>query len=201
MLITPKASPSRVSLCALDALNFFLADVRDGLGPYLAIYLSLHEWQAGTIGIAMSVMGIATVVAQTPAGAFIDVTHHKRMAVIFAAMAVAFGAVAVVQRPTLPVIVSSQVALGVAAAIFPPAAGAITLGLVGHRRLARRTGRNEAFNHAGNVAAALAAGAIGNYVAYEGIFYLLAGMCLATVFATLLIRSRDIEPRVAIRKN
>jgi hypothetical protein len=24
---------------ALDALNFFLADVRDGLGPYLAIYL------------------------------------------------------------------------------------------------------------------------------------------------------------------
>ena len=23
----------------LDALNFFLADVRDGLGPYLAIYL------------------------------------------------------------------------------------------------------------------------------------------------------------------
>ena len=25
----------------LDALNFFLADVRDGLGPYLAIYLLL----------------------------------------------------------------------------------------------------------------------------------------------------------------
>lgn len=24
---------------ALDASNFFLADVRDGLGPYLAVYL------------------------------------------------------------------------------------------------------------------------------------------------------------------
>ena len=29
----------------LDALNFFLADVRDGLGPYLAIYLlTVQRW-------------------------------------------------------------------------------------------------------------------------------------------------------------
>jgi hypothetical protein len=30
---------SRRANQALDAANFFLADVRDGLGPYLAIYL------------------------------------------------------------------------------------------------------------------------------------------------------------------
>jgi hypothetical protein len=35
-----KAGPAWVSR-ALDALNFFLADVRDGLGPYLSIYLLL----------------------------------------------------------------------------------------------------------------------------------------------------------------
>ncbi len=30
---------------SLDSLNFFLADVRDGLGPYLAIYLlAVHHW-------------------------------------------------------------------------------------------------------------------------------------------------------------
>ena len=28
---------------ALDALNFFLADMRDGLGPYLAIYLLTEQ--------------------------------------------------------------------------------------------------------------------------------------------------------------
>lgn len=40
--------PLAASLKALDWANFFLADVRDGLGPYLAIYLltSLH-WQTG----------------------------------------------------------------------------------------------------------------------------------------------------------
>ncbi|MCP3467426.1 MULTISPECIES: hypothetical protein [unclassified Bradyrhizobium] len=30
---------------ALDAANFFLADVRDGLGPYLAVYpLTEQRW-------------------------------------------------------------------------------------------------------------------------------------------------------------
>ena len=37
------ANPERSGLLranrALDASNFFLADVRDGLGPYLAVYL------------------------------------------------------------------------------------------------------------------------------------------------------------------
>jgi MFS family permease len=188
-----KLAPSSTSLLALDALNVFLADVRDGLGPYLAIYLSTHDWEPGKIGIAMSAMGIATVAAQTPAGAFIDATRHKRAAIIVAALAVAVGAVAMVRSPILPTILASQVAIGVAAAVFPPAIAAITLGLVGHARLARRTGRNEAFNHAGNVVAALLAGVIGQYVAYEGIFYLLAGMCLATMLATLVIRDREID--------
>src|SRR5690349_8482823 len=44
---------------ALDALNFFLADVRDGLGPYLAIYLlTVQKWDAASIGIVTSIAGI-----------------------------------------------------------------------------------------------------------------------------------------------
>ena len=36
---------------ALDAANFFLADVRDGLGPYLAIYLLTEQkWDEASIG-------------------------------------------------------------------------------------------------------------------------------------------------------
>ncbi|MBL6453894.1 hypothetical protein JMJ55_01080 [Belnapia sp. T6] len=45
---------------ALDALNFCLADVRDGLGPYLAIYLlAVHHWDQASIGIALSASAIA----------------------------------------------------------------------------------------------------------------------------------------------
>ena len=35
----------------LDWLNFFLADVRDGLGPYLAIYLlTVQKWDEAIFG-------------------------------------------------------------------------------------------------------------------------------------------------------
>jgi hypothetical protein len=47
--------PSHKSLIALDYLNLFLADVHDGVGPYLAIYLKASEnWNPADIGIAMS---------------------------------------------------------------------------------------------------------------------------------------------------
>ena len=42
----PSRSRAGESLRALDALNVVLADVRDGLGPYLAIYLATKHWDA-----------------------------------------------------------------------------------------------------------------------------------------------------------
>lgn len=73
----------------LDALNFFLADVRDGLGPYLAIYLLTEQkWNEGSIGIVMSIAGLAGIAAQTPAGALIDVSRAKRGVAVAAAVMV-----------------------------------------------------------------------------------------------------------------
>src|SRR5689334_22674343 len=89
-----KREPSRQSLVALDALNVVLADVRDGLGPYLAIYLATKRWDPSRIGVAMSAMGVAAVIAQTPAGALIDRTRRKRSWMVAAAALVALGAVA-----------------------------------------------------------------------------------------------------------
>ncbi len=64
--------PSRQSLRALDAVNFFLADVRDGLGPYLAIYLLAvrgpeHGWNEATVGSVITIAGIVGLLSQTPA--------------------------------------------------------------------------------------------------------------------------------------
>jgi predicted MFS family arabinose efflux permease len=193
---------AKKSLRSLDFLNIFLADVRDGVGPYLAIYLQASRgWNPANIGLAMSAMGIATVVAQTPAGAIIDRLRHKRLAIMFAAVLVAVGCVAIVNSPTLSVIIAAQALIGVAAAIFPPAIAAITLGMVGHKRLDRRVGRNESFNHAGNVMAAALAGIIGHYIAREGIFYLVAAMAIASIIAVWQIRERDIDPDLASGKS
>ncbi len=188
-----KQAGKRQSLVALDALNVFLADVRDGLGPYLAIILRTRGWDPGRVGIVLSAMGFASVLAQTPAGALIDGTRHKRTTIVLAAMAVALGCVAMALWPSFGVILTSQAMVGMAAAVFAPAIAAISLGLVGHDRMARRMGRNEAFNHAGNVSAALLAGFVGDHVAMEGIFYLVAAMAVATIITTSFIRSHDID--------
>ena len=80
---------------ALDALNFFLADVRDGLGPYLAIYLLTEQkWDEASIGIVMSVAALAGIIAQTPAGALIDRSTAKRALMVTAAILVTHSCIA-----------------------------------------------------------------------------------------------------------
>ncbi|MBN8825429.1 MULTISPECIES: MFS transporter [unclassified Spirosoma] len=199
--LSPKLTtrqPGLASLRALDAANFFLADVRDGLGPYLAIYLltTLH-WDAQNIGIAMSVMGIATVIAQTPAGALVDRTHRKRAFSIVASLLIALAAIVTITVPTYSVILGGQAIMGVAAAWFTPAIAAITLGLVGPKGLDKRVGRNETFNHAGNVFAALLAGLLGYYVSTKGIFLLLAAMSILSSLSIWRIREEDIDHQLA----
>ncbi len=188
------AGPSRRSLLALDAIYLIVADVRGGLGPFLAVYLaSVHRWDPARIGAAMTVMGVAGLVAQTPAGALIDAVREKRTVIAMAFAVVAAGALAMVARPTPPVVLSAQAMIGSAGAVFGPALAAVSLGLVGHAGLARRMGRNQALDHAGNVAAAALAGVIGDTVGYGGIFVLAAAMCLAGAVAAALIRGSEID--------
>ncbi|MGH7210422.1 MAG: MFS transporter, partial [Acetobacteraceae bacterium] len=139
--------------------------MQSGLGPFLAIFLITSEhWNAADIGVVMTVSGIATLIAQTPAGAFIDATRFKRLAVVIAALVISVAALVVTLAPRFGVVAGAQVLLGGAASIFPPATAAIALGLVGHTLFDVRQGRNQSFNAAGNVFAAVAMGVLGYMV-------------------------------------
>ncbi len=191
-------TPSSTSLRALDALNLFLADVRDGMGPFLGTFLRENRhWDAGRVGIALAASQIGTVLAQTPAGALIDRIRWKRLAVAVAAAVVAGCCVLLYVMPTLVTVVAAQTAIGAAAAIFPPAIAALTLGLVGRAAMPRRTGRNEAFNHGGNVVAAALAGGAAYLLGLGAIFFLVAGMAAASAAAVLLVRDGDIDHDLA----
>src|SRR3954469_18851512 len=172
--------PSRRSLLALDALYFVLSDVRGGLKPFLAVYLAAaHHWDPARIGMAMGVMGIAELAAQTPCGALTDAARDKRVVIVLAFLLVGAGSVAMVVWPAPSVILVSQAIIGAAGSVFGPALAAVSLGLVGHEGLARRMGRNQALDHFGNVAAAALAGWVGDTISYGGIFVVSACMCLA----------------------
>ena len=182
----------------LDALNFFLADVRDGLGPYLAIYLLTEQkWDQASIGVVMSVAAIAGIIAQTPAGALIDRSTAKRALMIAAAIAVTLACLALPFIHRFELVAATQALAACAGAVFPPAIAAVTLGIVGPKAFARRIGRNEAFNHAGNATAATLAGISAYFYGPIVVFWLLAAMAVASVLATLSIPSDAIDNDIA----
>ncbi|SFI96168.1 MFS transporter [Planctomicrobium piriforme] len=183
---------------ALDGTAFFLADVADGLGPFLAIYLvSSRHWTSGEAGQAMAMMLLASVVAQPFMGAWIDRTHHKRLAVSVAAIIVAISSVVMYLVPSRPLILGTQILTGVVTTVFPPALAAISLGLVGRRRLPARAGRNEACFHAGNVTAAGMAAITGWFWGSGGVFFSMATMAVLSATAVLFIREKDIDHDLA----
>ncbi|WP_461351182.1 MFS transporter [Bradyrhizobium sp. USDA 4454] len=192
--------PSRTTTVerALDALNFFLADVRDGLGPYLAIYLPTErKWDEGSIGSVMSIAAIAGIVAQTPAGALIDRSRAKRGLMIAAAIAVTAASLLLPLLDRFALVAATQALAAASASVFAPAIAAVTLGIVGPTAFAVRTGRNEAFNHAGNAVAAAIAGGTAYWFGPVVVFWLLAAMALASIAATLSIPSAAIDHQVA----
>jgi hypothetical protein len=73
----PVVSPVRTrrfrSLTALDALDFFQADVHGGVGPFFVTFLatSLH-WTPDRIGTVIFASRIAGLCAQAPIGAIVD---------------------------------------------------------------------------------------------------------------------------------
>nr|WP_207161295.1 MFS transporter [Pseudomonas fluorescens] len=183
---------------SLDSLNFFLADVRDGLGPYLAIYLlAVHQWDPASIGVVMTLAGIAALVTQGPAGALIDRTRSKRAVIAAAAILVTVSCLMLPFVSAFSWVALTQAASAVAASVFAPAISAISLGITGPRAFTRRTGRNETFNHAGNAVAALLAGGLAYLYGPVVVFYLMAFMALASIVAVSCVSAKAIDHEVA----
>jgi MFS family permease len=188
----------RRSLLALDLVNLFQADVGAGLGPFLAIYLMASRgWNPEIIGLALAAQGYATVATQTPAGALVDWIRPKRMAIALAAIVIGIGAVVIVRVNGVAPVVGAQILIGLASVVIPPAIAAISLGLVGRPGFPRRAGRNEAFNHAGNLMAAVTCGAAGYFFNPSWIFYMQALISGATALAALAINENDIDHALA----
>lgn len=192
--MTDVAGPDR----SLDLLNFFLADVRDGLGPYLAIYLlTVQHWNEADIGLVMTLAGLAGIAAQVPAGALVDGTRYKRAVIVVAALLVTVGSLTLPWLNSFTVVAVLQSAVGAAGAVFPPAIAAITLGMLGPRAFVRRVGRNESFNHAGNAVAALLAGLAAYAFGPIAVFWLMTAMALCSIAATAGIPANAIDHAVA----
>jgi MFS family permease len=181
------------SIRALEATNFFLADVQTGLGPFLAAYLAGAGWEPGRVGMALTIGGIITVVLQTPAGAIVDQLRSKRLILIFASAVLAVGAILLSITAAPWAVYTSQVLIGGAGPFLGPTLAAVTMGIVGVTFFDRQFGKNQSFNSAGNVACALLIAGMSHFFGNRAIFITAAVLTIPTVLAIRAIRSKDID--------
>ncbi len=190
----PQAKDAGFRPRSLDAVNFLLADVRGALGPYLNVFLvTQRHWSQTEVGWVTTISGLLGLVAQTPAGAMIDATRQKRGAVVLALGLLAVGAATIFVAPVFwPVLVANTV-MAIVGDVFGPAIAAVTLGLYARQHLARRMGRNSAFDHAGNVAIAIAAGAVGYLFSQRAVFLMVPVFAIFAAVSMLSIPARAID--------
>src|ERR1700710_1323885 len=160
------------SLRALDWLNFFIADVQTGFGPFIASYLAARKWTQGEIGLMLSVGTITAMASQIPAGVLIDALPGKRGAAAAAIVALMFSALLLGTSATWLPVLTAEIFHGFASCMLTPAIAAVSFALVGRMNLGDRIGRNARFASIGSAIAAALMGLFGEYVSVRSIFWL-----------------------------
>lgn len=149
------------------------------------------------VGLVLAVGSIAGIITQTPAGALVDYLHSKRALIAIGVIMLATCSLSIALFPSFWPVTMAQILIGSTSSIFSPAICAISLGIVGHKLFDIRQGRNQTFNSAGNVIAAISMGAIGYFISDRGIFFFVAILAVPTLLSLFLINPDEIDYAVA----
>jgi MFS family permease len=177
------------SLRALDWMNFFVANVQTGFGPFIASYLASHKWTQGEIGMALSVGTISAMVSQVPAGAAVDAMRNKKGAAAWAIIAIILSAVLLASSPTVLPVIAAEVFHGFASCMLVPAMAAISFALVGRQNLGDRLGRNARWASIGSAIAAGLMGLFGEYFSSRAVFWLTAALAMPALIALSMVQN------------
>jgi MFS family permease len=176
------AAQTRSSQFGLDWLNFFVANVQTGFGPFIAVYLTSEAWTQLDIGQVLSIGTFAAMLSQLPGGALVDALRNKRLAALAAAIAIAASALIFALNPHRFPATVAEVLHGFASCMLSPAIAAISLQVVGRSGLGERLGRNARYSAIGSGVAAILLGACGSYVSEQSVFYLTAALMLPGIW-------------------
>ena len=182
---------------ALSALNFFMADMQAGIGPFLGVFLQQRGWLPGAIGSVMTAGGVAGMLMTAPAGAFIDHTEKKRLVVIVTGICTVLASFLILWSQSGVVVTASQIATAIAGAAIGPAVAGMTLGIVRQKGFNAQNGRNQAWNHAGNMIGAGVSGWLGYTFGMPAIFVLAAVFGVFAIASVIAIPAHAIDHRAA----
>ena len=191
------ATVNKKIIWPLQSLNFFMADLQAGVGPFLGIFLLAHGWKSGLIGSVMTIGGVAGMIMTIPAGALIDATKRKRFYVVISAVFTILASCVILFSQEFWVVSISLVATAIAGSVIGPAIIGITLGIVKQKGFNRQNGNNQAFNHAGNVLGSAFSGYLGYKFGMTAIFLLSAFFGVLSIISVLMIPAKAIDDNAA----
>ena len=150
-------------------------------------------WAPASVGYVLTFGGLVGVAMQTPAGAIVDRTRHKRTLLAVALGVLVLRALLLLVPPSPVSVYGAQFLISLTGPFLAPTVAAITLGIVGAKAFDRQFGRNQAFNSAGNVFAALLIAAASHLFGYRSIFILAAILTIPALISASRIDPRKID--------
>ncbi|ECV9714195.1 MFS transporter [Campylobacter upsaliensis] len=185
---------------ALAWLNFFIADVRDGLGPYLGVFLKEHQFTESQIGLITTSTSLCALIFGIFLGVLIDKTHFKRGIIALCIVGIVLATGANYFYPHFTFTLMAQIAIALCAVCLAPAFSAITLGIVGQKGFSKQISLNEAYKHAGTAFSAGLSFIFALYYGIGAIFIITALMGVCALIFLALLKSSQINHAVACGK-
>src|SRR5262249_3973056 len=181
------------SLRGLDWLNFFLAGMLSGFGPFVAQYLASRGWTQVEIGFVLTASGFTGLLVQVPGGELLDAVRSKRSLVVLGVATIACAALILGFRPSFIPVLVAEVLLGVTGGFLGSAVAAISLGLVGNDGLPKRLGQNQRFAAIGGFGTAGMMGLLGYLFSNQAIFFCSAARLFPSFVALGRVGAADIH--------
>lgn len=186
--------PATQSLYALDSVNFFAAAAISGFG-FVPLYLADQGWTPQEIGYVLSAAAFANLLAQIPAGELLDRFSWKRIFIGASFLALCLAALIFAVYPTLLFVTFAVILFGVTTGVLMPAIIAVSIKIVSRSAHARRLGRNQMFEAAGNLTAAALIGLVGQFGVPAAMFFFSAFLSAPGLVSLAMIRSADLHLR------
>lgn len=175
-------------------VSFSLGELGDGLNIFQGVYLVGTGWNEGSVGIALSLMGLTALAIQPWAGDWVDKTSVDRRLFLSAASLVTAASASAILfvragNADHALIYISKIIEGVAASFITPCLAALTLATFGPRNFDAIMASNILWGHVGSVVAAILAGSVA-FAFYPNVKYCFlvigAAALLAVVFVPFL---------------
>ena len=178
-------------------LNFFVADVRDGLGPFLGVFLVQNGFGEADVGLISTASHIVALTLGVPCGILVDKSTHKKQLIAFFIALIVLACTLNYFFPSFIFTLFAQVFAALSGVFLAPAFAALTLGIMGQHRYAAQCAKNEAYKHAGTVFGAGLGFIFALHFGIASIFVITVALGAVSLAVLKLIKQDDIDDSVA----